>query len=81
MAKYGGSPLVVLAILVVCNSALWTLIYSLQARLLVRWSCLALPALTLLPLWHGGGVCRKLVQTPGTEEALARLYRLLALTQ
>lgn len=81
MANHGGSPLLLLILLLVCNLGLWTLLYSLHSRLVFRWSCLALPAMTLLPLWQGGGVCRKLVQTPGTVELLARLYQLLALTQ
>ena len=81
MAQHCGSPLLLLALLQICNSALWLLLYSLHSRLLVQWCCVCLPALAVLPLWRSGHVCQALLRTPGTLPALERLHRLLALTQ
>jgi hypothetical protein len=81
MGYHAGSPLLLLVVLQVCNPALWTLLYSLHSRLVVRWSRLGLPALAVLPLWQSGRVCRRLMQAPGTLEPLARLHHLLSLAQ
>ena len=81
LVQHCGSSLLLLALLQVCNSALWMLLYSLHSRLLVRWGCVGLPALAVLPLCHSGRVCQELLHTPGTLPALERLHRVLALTQ
>jgi hypothetical protein len=81
MGYHGGSPLLLLVLLQVCNPVLWTLLYSLHSRLVVRWSCLGLPALALLPLWRSGRVCGRLLQAPGALQPLARLLALVSLAQ
>ena len=80
-SHHGGSPLRLLLLLLVCNSALWTLIYSLHSRLLVRFSCVGLPALAVLPLWASSRFCQRTLQSPGIHPPLADLYRLLSLAQ
>ena len=80
-AHHGGSPLRLLLLLLVCNSTLWTLIYSLHSRLLLRFSCLGLPAMAVLPLWASSRFCQRTLQSPGVHQPLADLYRLLSLAQ
>lgn len=45
-----GSPLLLLALLSICNTAVWLALFSLFVRLPVRFNCVTLPILALVPV-------------------------------
>ena len=52
-------------------------ICALHLRLPLAWSLAALPAMTLAPLAYLPGLCRRLMATPGAEDAVVGLFRIM----
>ncbi len=82
LTQHGGSPLRMLALLLVAGPSVALCLYALYTRLSVAWSAVALPLLAAAPAVLGGGpMCRRMLATPGGEAPLDTLHTVLALLQ
>ena len=79
--RHGGSPLLLLGLLLLANSGLQLTLYNVYMRPLLRFSLASAPALVAITLARGGAICRVLLAAPGAVETLVRLHHLLGVTQ
>ncbi|PSC70237.1 low CO2-induced aldose reductase isoform B [Micractinium conductrix] len=73
---HNGKPLR-LALQQLAGGPIFITICALHLRLPLAWSLAALPAMTLAPLAYLPGLCRRLMATPGAEDAVVGLFRIM----
>lgn len=79
MAAHSGSPLVLLALLLIAGPAFVLATYSLYSRIPLAVAAVTQPLLAAASLLVGGdGVCRRMLEAPGAVEPLTALHNALA---